>query len=55
MDEEIDIINRNTRIEKLKNFLISKRKQIVSFLIFIVFILISFLVIKNLIKEIKKN
>ena len=42
MDEEIDIINRNTRIEKLKNFLISKRKHIVSFLIFIVFILISF-------------
>jgi len=42
MDEEIDIINRNTRIEKLKNFLISNRKQIVSFLIFIVFILISF-------------
>ena len=42
MDEEIDIINRNTRIEKLKNFLISKRKQIVSFLIFIILILISF-------------
>ena len=42
MDEEIDIINRNTRIEKLKNFLISKRKQIISFLIFIVFILIIF-------------
>ena len=37
MDEEIDIINRNTRIQKLKNILISKRKQIVSFLIFIVF------------------
>tara|TARA_B100000214_G_C23742098_1_gene523726 strand:+ start:89 stop:730 length:642 start_codon:yes stop_codon:yes gene_type:complete len=42
MDEEIDIINRNTRIEKLKNFLISKRKQIISFLILIVLILISF-------------
>ena len=42
MDEEIEIIKTNTRIEKLKNFLISKRKQIVSFLIFIVFILISF-------------
>ncbi len=42
MDEEIDIINRNTRIEKLKNFLISIRKQIISFLIFIVFLLISF-------------
>ena len=26
MDEEIEIINTNTRIEKLKNFLISKRK-----------------------------
>ncbi len=42
MDEEIDIINRNTRIEKLKNFLVSKRKQIVSLLILIVLILISF-------------
>ena len=42
MDEEIEIINRNTRIEKLKNFLISKRKQIISFLILIVLILISF-------------
>ena len=42
MDEEIEIINRNTRIEKLKNFLISKRKQINSLLIFIVLILISF-------------
>ena len=42
MDEEIEIINRNTRIEKLKNFLISKRKQIVSLLILIVLILISF-------------
>ena len=31
MDEEIEIINRNTRIEKLKNFLISKRKQIIIF------------------------
>ena len=42
MDEEIEIINRNTRIEKLKNFFISKRKQIISFLILIVLILISF-------------
>ena len=34
MDEEIEIINRNTRIEKLKNFLISKRKQIISLTIY---------------------
>ena len=42
MDEEIEIINRNTRIEKFKNFLISKRKQIFSLLTLIVLILISF-------------
>ena len=42
MDEEIEIINTNTRIEKLKNFLISKRKKIISSLILITLILISF-------------
>ena len=43
MDEEIEIINTNTRIEKLKNFLISKRKQIITlFIILIILILISF-------------
>ena len=42
MSEDIEIINQNTRIEKIKNFLITKRKQIVSLLILIVFILISF-------------
>ena len=34
MDEEIEIINTNTRIEKLKNFLISKRKQLITLLTF---------------------
>ena len=42
MDEELEIINANTRVEKLKNFLISKRKQIITSLIIIVLILISF-------------
>ena len=42
MDEEIEIINTNTRIEKLKNFLISKRKQIIALLLIIVLVLISF-------------
>ena len=42
MDEEIEIINTNTRVEKLKNFLISKRKQLITLLILIVLILISF-------------
>ena len=31
MDEEIEIINTNTRVEKLKNFLISKKKTINNF------------------------
>tara|TARA_Y100001970_G_scaffold273894_1_gene372775 strand:+ start:5417 stop:6058 length:642 start_codon:yes stop_codon:yes gene_type:complete len=42
MDEEIEIINRNTRIEKLKNFLISKRKQLITLLLVIILLLISF-------------
>ena len=42
MDEEIEIINTNTRVEKLKNFLISKRKQIITILLIIILILISF-------------
>ena len=42
MDEEIEIINTNTRVEKLKNFLISKRKQLITLLILIILILISF-------------
>ena len=42
MDEEIDIINTNTRIEKLKNFLIYNRKKIIFLLILIILLLISF-------------
>ena len=42
MDEEIEIINTNTRIEKLKNFLIAKRKQLIFSFILIILILITF-------------
>ena len=42
MDEEIEIINTSTRVEKLKNFLISNRKKIISSFILIILILISF-------------
>ena len=42
MDEEIEIINTNTRIEKLKNFLIAKRKKIITLFIIFILILISF-------------
>ena len=41
MDEEIEIINRNTKIEKLKNFLSSQRKPLITLLITIIIVLIS--------------
>ena len=42
MDEEIEIINTNTRVEKFKNFLISKRRQLITLLLIIVLLFISF-------------
>ena len=42
MDEEIAIIDTNTRIEKLKNFFIKKRKPLILFLSLIIIILITF-------------
>ena len=42
MDEEIEIINTNTRVEKLKSFLISKKKQLITSFILIILILITF-------------
>ena len=42
MDEEIEIINTNTRIEKLKNFLVAKRKKIITLFTILILILISF-------------
>ena len=42
MDEDISIINTNTRNEKIKNFFIQNKKKIISGLIFIVILLISF-------------
>jgi predicted negative regulator of RcsB-dependent stress response len=42
MDEEIEIINTNTRVEKFKNFLISNRKQLITLLLIIVLLLIGF-------------
>ena len=42
MDEEIEIINTNTRVEKLKNYLISKKRPIITLLILLILILISF-------------
>ena len=42
MDEDTSIINSNTRVERIKNFLINKKKLIVIFLILIIFLLLSY-------------
>jgi len=42
MDEDISIINSNTRIKKVKNFFIQNKKKFILFLIIIVLCLISF-------------
>ena len=41
MDEEIAIIDTNTRFEKFKNFLKKNYKKILSFLILIIIIVLS--------------
>ena len=42
MDQEIEIINNNTRIEKIKNFLINYKKFLITTLIIIILGLFSF-------------
>ena len=42
MDEDISIINSNTRKEKIKNFFLNNKKKILIFLIIIVLMMISF-------------
>ena len=42
MDQEIEIINNNTRIEKIKNFFINFKKQLIVFLSLIILGLIVF-------------
>ena len=55
MDEEIAIIDSNTRKEKIKNFFIThKKKLIISFSVLIL-ILFSYFIYDDLQKKIKKN
>ena len=36
MDEEIDIINTNTRNERIKNFFVNNRKSLISVLVILI-------------------
>ena len=51
MDEEITIINSNTRNEKIKNFFINNKKIIVVGLTIILFIIFGYLSIKEINKQ----
>ena len=42
MDEDITIINSNTRNEKIKNFFLNNKKKLISLLAIIILILISY-------------
>jgi len=42
MDEDLSIINRNTRNEKIKNFFLKNKKKLITFLLVFILILISF-------------
>ena len=41
MDEEVSIINTNTRNEKIKNFFINNKNKLISLIIFLIIIVIS--------------
>ena len=42
MEEDLAIINSNTRNEKIKNFFLNNKKKLLAFLVIIVILLISF-------------
>ena len=42
MDEDISIINSNTRKEKIKSFFVNNKKKLLGFLIIIILLIISF-------------
>tara|TARA_Y100000591_G_scaffold36068_1_gene26708 strand:- start:184 stop:828 length:645 start_codon:yes stop_codon:yes gene_type:complete len=42
MDEDLSIINTNTRNEKIKNFFLKNKKKLIAFLLVFILILISF-------------
>ena len=42
MDEDISIINSNTRNEKIKNFVLQNKKRIIFFIIFFILVLLSY-------------
>ena len=55
MDEDISIIDTNTRNEKIKNFFIKNKKKLISILVIILLIIFSYFVYKELENKKIKN
>ena len=51
MDEEIAIINENTRYEKIKNFFINNKNKLITIFIILVLLLFSYLFYKDFEKK----
>ena len=51
MDQEVEIINTETRKEKIKNFIINKKNTIISILIFFVLILFGFFIYQEYLEK----
>ena len=48
MDEEIEIINTNTRNERIKNFFINNRKSLISVFVVLILILCGYFLYEEL-------
>ena len=55
MDEEVTIIDTNTRNEKIKNFFINNKKKIIIGISIILVVIIGYLSIKEIEKQNKLN
>ena len=51
MDQEIEIISSETRKEKIKNFIINKKKTIISILVFFVLILFGYFIYQEYLEK----
>jgi len=51
MDEEIQIINENTKYEKVKNFLINNKKKILALFVTIILLLFTYFIYKDFEKK----
>ena len=51
MDQEVEIINSETRKEKIKNFIINKKNTIISILVFFVLILFGYFIYQEYIEK----